>query len=233
MFEVQTGINAACNNSAVNLYVVSQGPRAGGRGGWADLGFGFNNPTQQLADAYETGDKRRAASIIFINTAKSGTVLWDGFRIPSKDSVENFRYSYKAYHSRTKERNCGNNDYLPKNIRVMRYAEVLLINAEAAFQLGNMAGAITAINLVRARAGLPARTGLTLPQIWQERRVELALEHDRFFDLVRQESVQPGRIVPLFAAQGKTFTKGKNELFPIPQQQIDLSGGALAQNPGY
>ncbi len=239
VFEVQTGINAACNNSAVNLYVVSQGPRAGGKGGWADLGFGFNNPTQQLADAYETGDVRRAASIIFIQPTapagqkSTGTVLWDGFRIPSKDSVENFRYSYKAYHSRTKEKNCGNNDYLPKNIRVMRYAEVLLINAEAAFQLGNTAAATTALNRVRVRAGLAPRTSLTLAQIWQERRVELALEHDRFFDLVRQESVQPGRIVPLFAAQGKTFTKGKNELFPIPQQQIDLSGGALTQNPGY
>ncbi|MBX0289250.1 RagB/SusD family nutrient uptake outer membrane protein [Hymenobacter sp. HSC-4F20] len=233
IFEVQTGVNAACNNSAVNLYTVSQGPRSGGRGGWADLGFGFNSPTQQLADAYEPTDKRRAGSIIFITTARTGTVLWDGFRIPSKDSVENFRYSYKAYHSRTQERNCGNNDYLPKNIRVMRYAEVLLINAEAAFQLGNTGVAATNVNLVRARAGLPARPAVTLENIWQERRVELALEHDRFFDLVRQESVQPGRIVPLFAAQGKTFTKGKNELFPIPQPQIDLSGGQLVQNPGY
>ncbi|QJX48888.1 RagB/SusD family nutrient uptake outer membrane protein [Hymenobacter taeanensis] len=233
IFEVQTGINSACNNSAVELYTVSQGPRSGGRGGWADLGFGFNTPTQQLADAYEPGDKRRAGSIIFITTARTGTVLWDGFRIPSKDSVENFRYSYKAYHSRTQEKNCGNNDFLPKNIRVMRYAEVLLINAEAAFQTGNTAVALTNLNLVRSRAGLPARTTVTLANIWQERRVELALEHDRFFDLVRQESVQPGRIVPIFAAQGKTFTKGKNELFPIPQEQIDLSGGQLTQNPGY
>ncbi|NVO84064.1 RagB/SusD family nutrient uptake outer membrane protein [Hymenobacter terrestris] len=233
VFEVQTGINAACNNSAVNLYVVSQGPRSGGKGGWADLGFGFNNPSRQLADAYEPGDKRREGSIIFITTAKTGTVLWDGFRIPSQDSVENSRYSYKAYHSRTMERNCGNNDYLPKNIRIMRYGEVLLLNAEAAFQLGRTAEATTVLNRLRTRAGLPARTGLTLQQIWQERRVELALEHDRFFDLVRQESVQPGRIVPLYAAHGKTFTKGKNELFPIPQQQIDLSGGVLTQNPGY
>ncbi|NVO31710.1 RagB/SusD family nutrient uptake outer membrane protein [Hymenobacter lapidiphilus] len=233
VFEVQTGINAACNNSAVNLYVVSQGPRSGGKGGWADLGFGFNNPSQQLADAYEPGDKRRAGSIIFITTAKTGTVLWDGFRIPSQDSVENSRYSYKAYHSRTKEKTCGNNDYLPKNIRIMRYGEVLLLNAEAAFQLGKTAEATTVLNQLRARAGLPARTSLTLAQIWQERRVELALEHDRFFDLVRQESVQPGRIVPLYAAHGKTFRKGRNELFPIPQQQIDLSGGVLTQNPGY
>ncbi|TGE14237.1 RagB/SusD family nutrient uptake outer membrane protein [Hymenobacter elongatus] len=233
IFEVQTGVNAACNNSAVNLYTVSQGPRAGGRGGWADLGFGFNTPTQQLADAYEPGDKRRAGTIIFITTERKGTVLWDGFRIPSKDSVENFRYSYKAYHSRLREKNCGNNDYLPKNIRVMRYAEVLLINAEAAFQTGNATAALTNVNRVRSRAGLPPLTTVTLASIWKERRVELALEHDRFFDLVRQESVQPGRIVPIFAAQGKTFVKGKHDLFPIPQEQIDLSGGRLQQNPGY
>ena len=238
VFEVQTGINAACNNSAVELYVVSQGPRSGGKGGWADLGFGFNSPTADLASAYEPGDVRRAGSIIFIQPTapagqrSTGTVLWDGFRIPSKDSVENSRYSYKAYHSRTKEPNCGNNDFLPKNIRVLRYAEILLIRAEAAAQLGNTAIAQTDLNAVRTRAGLGA-VAPTVANIWKERRVELALEHDRFFDLVRQESVTPGRIVPIFAAQGKTFVKGKHELFPIPQPQIDLSGSALKQNPGY
>jgi hypothetical protein len=238
VFEVQAGVNASCDNSAVNLYTVSQGPRSGGRGGWADLGFGFNNPTADLANAYEPGDVRRAGSIIFIQptapagTRSTGTVLWDGFRIPSKDSVENFRYSYKAYHSRTKEPNCGNNDYLPKNIRILRYAEILLIHAEAAAQTGNGAAAQTDLNAVRARAGLTP-TAPTVANIWKERRVELALEHDRFFDLVRQESVTAGRIVPIFAAQGKTFVKGKHELFPIPQPQIDLSGGLLTQNPGY
>lgn len=239
VFEVQTGVNAACNNSAVNLYTVCQGPRSGGRGGWADLGFGFNTPTQDLANAYEPNDVRRAGSIIFINPTaptgqrSTGTVLWDGFRIPSKDSVESFRYSYKAYHSRTREANCGNNDYLPKNVRILRYADVLLINAEAALQTGNTGAAATSLNLVRTRAGLPSILAPTFAQIWRERRVELALEQDRFFDLVRQESVQPGRIVPIFAAQGKTFTKGKNEIYPIPQPQIDLSGGQLTQNPGY
>ena len=238
VFEIQTGINASCDNSAINLYSVSQGPRSGGKGGWADLGFGFNSPTTQLVDAYEPGDVRKAGSIIFIQptaptgTRSTGTVLWDGFRIPSKDSVENFRYSYKAYHSRKQEPNCGNNDYLPKNIRVLRYAEVLLIRAEAAAQLGNAAAAQADLNAVRTRAGLAAKPA-TVANIWQERRVELALEHDRFFDLVRQESITPGRIVPIFAAQGKTFTKGKNEIFPIPQPQIDLSGGQLTQNPGY
>ncbi|MGI4871996.1 MAG: RagB/SusD family nutrient uptake outer membrane protein [Janthinobacterium lividum] len=238
IFEIQTGINSSCNGEAVNLYSVCQGARAGGKYGWSDLGFGFNSPTADLANAYETNDVRKNGSIIFINptapagTRSAGTVLWDGFRIPSKDSVENFRYSYKAYHSRTKEPNCGNTDYLPKNVRILRYAEVLLINAEAAAQLGNTAAATTDLNAVRTRAGL-ATTTPTVANIWKERRVELALEHDRFFDLVRQESVTPGRIVSIFSAQNKNFVKGKNEIFPIPQSQIDLSGGVLTQNPGY
>jgi tetratricopeptide (TPR) repeat protein len=237
VFEVQTGINAACNNEAVPIYVICQGPRAGGKYGWSDLGYGFNTPSLSLSNAYEAGDVRRAGTIIYINptatTGRSaGTVLWDGFRIPSQDSVQDARYSYKAYHSRTKEPNCGNTDYLPKNIRLMRYAEVLLIHAEAAAQLGRTADAATDLTTVRTRAGL-ATAAPTLANIWRERRVELAMEHDRFFDLVRQESVQPGTIVPAFARHGKTFVKGKNEVFPIPQPQIDLSGGVLTQNAGY
>ncbi|WP_223648809.1 RagB/SusD family nutrient uptake outer membrane protein [Hymenobacter psoromatis] len=162
----------------------------------------------------------------------TGTVFWDGFRIPSQDSVQDARYSYKAYHSRTQKPNCGNTDCLPKNVRLMRYAEVLLIHAEAAAQLGQASAATTDLTAVRARAGL-APTPPTLANIWHERRVELALEHDRFFNLVRQESVQLGPIVPAMALHGKTFVKGKNEVFPIPQPQINLSGGVLTQNLGY
>ena len=59
--------------------------------------------------------------------------------------------------------------------------------------------------------------------------MELALENgDRFFDLVRQ-----GRAAEVLRAQGKNFTPGKNELYAIPQNQIELSGGKLTQNPGY
>lgn len=232
IFEVQTGINLACN-AAIPIYVVSQGPRAGGKRGWADLGFGFGTPSQSLVDEYEPNDVRRSATILPINPPPMGTILWDGYRVPSRDSVENDRYNYKAYHSRTAERNCGVNDRLPKNLRIMRLGEVLLIHAEAAFALGNSADALTDINRLRVRAGLPALTTIDREKIWHERRVELAMEHDRFFDLVRQESVQPGRAVQAFAAHGKTFTKGKSEVFPIPQTQIQLSGGTLTQNPGY
>jgi hypothetical protein len=231
LFEVQTGVNTACN-AAIELYAVCQGPRAGGRRGWADLGFGFGTPSQSLVNAYEAGDRRRAATIMFINPAPLGTRLWDGYRVPSRDSVENDRYNYKAYHSRTAERNCGSNDRLPKNLRILRFGEILLIHAEAAFATGRPDVAKTDIDRLRARAGLPP-TAISREAIWQERRVELAMEHDRFFDLVRQEAVQPGRAIQAFAAHGKTFTKNRNEVFPIPQTQIQLSAGRLEQNPGY
>ena len=223
VFEVQTGINLG-ENAVSKLYSNGQGPR--GRGGWNDLGFGFNSPSQDLANAYEPEDTRRGATIIFINPASAGTVLWDGYRIPSQDSVENPRYNYKAYHSPIAEspQLSNNKDTKPKNIRLMRYAEVLLINAEAAANLGN-ADATTHLNMVRSRAGLPASVG-TIENIWRERRVELAMEHDRFFDLVRQ-----GRASTVLASKG--FVAGRNEVFPIPQAQIDLSGGRLTQNPGY
>jgi hypothetical protein len=235
IFEIQAGINKDCS-AGINLYTVSQGPRAGGKYGWSDLGFGFNNPTLSLVNAYEANDVRKNATIIFINpttgTTSTGTRLFDGFRIPSQDSVQNSRYSYKAYHSRTAEDNCGGNtDRLPKQVRVLRYADILLINAEAAVQIANTGAATTSLNLVRARAGLPPAMP-TLVNIWRERRVELAEEHDRFFDIVRQEAVQPGRAAAAFAADGKTW-KATAALFPIPQTQIDLSGGRLKQNPGY
>ena len=231
IFEVETGTNAACN-AAINVYSNSQGPRAGGKRGWQDLGFGFNNPSLSLANAYEPNDKRRSGTIIFINPSPQGTVLWDGFRVPSQDSVENSRYNYKAYHSRTLEASCGNNDRLPKNLRILRFGEVLLLNAEASNELGKTSDAQTSLNKIRQRAGLGNITGLSQAAlrdtIWHERRVELAMEHDRFFDMVRQ-----GKAGQLLRAQGKSFVDGKNEVFPIPQQQIDLSNGYLKQNPGY
>lgn len=226
VFEIQTGQDANCD-AAVPFYVVAQGPRSGGLGGWADLGFGLNTPSQDLVNSYEPGDKRDSATIMFIKT--NGTVLWDGFRVPSRDSVQNDRYNYKAYFGRKADPYCTslNTDHLPKNIHIIRYAEVLLINAEAALQIGKPGDAANDMALVRSRAGLMPNT-VTQASIWQERRVELAMEQDRFFDIVRQ-----GRAGQILRALGKTFVDGKNEVFPIPQTQIDLSGGKITQNPGY
>jgi hypothetical protein len=82
---------------------------------------------------------------------------------------------------------------------------------------------------LRDRANLPPKSGVTIDDIWKERRVELAMEHDRFWDLVRQ-----GRAAQVMQASGKTnFVQGKHELLPVPNSQILLSGGSLDQNPGY
>ncbi len=122
------------------------------------------------------------------------------------------------------------------NRRIIRYAEVLLIAAEAMNEDGNPAGALIYLNQVRARAR--AGNNSILPDITEtnkdalrslilhERRSELALESERFWDLVRT-----GTAAAVLGPLG--FVAGKNELLPIPQTQIDLSQGTLEQNPNW
>ena len=196
-------------------YSASQGAR--GAGGW---GWGFNTPSQSLSDAYETGDVRKNATIIF-----RGTTLYDGREVPS--TVENPMYNFKAYSSQYTD-----GWETDANIKYLRYAEVILMKAEALNELGQTAQAIPLLNQIRNRAGLGVTTALTQVDvrtaIWKERRVELAFEFDRFFDLVRT-----GQAKAAFAIDGKTFTEGKNELFPIPDSFIRQANGLSAQNPGY
>ena len=145
--------------------------------------------------------------------------------------MANPRYNYKAYVSKNQEINYD--DWSSgKNIRILRFGEILLINAEAANELDQPGPAKISLNKVRNRAGL-ADTGASSKDdirnaVWKERRVELAMEHDRFFDLVRQ-----GRAGVVLRAHGKNFIDGVHEHFPIPQSQILLSGGQIKQNPGY
>lgn len=201
-------------NKGIQGYFVTQGAR--GAGGW---GWGFNTPTEDLANAYEPNDVRRDATIIF-----RGETLWDGLEVAT--TVSNPMYNQKAYVSKTQETFNGNDWETNKNVRILRYAEVLLMNAEAALEVGG--DAATPLNMVRNRAGLPDAPVVDKMAVWKERRVELAFEHDRYFDLVRQ-----GRAGEVLRAHGKDFVVGKHELFPIPQPQIDLSDGKLVQNAGY
>jgi starch-binding outer membrane protein, SusD/RagB family len=230
VFEIQTGeFNNA--NLKIDNYTVSQGVRVGGSGGWDDLGWGFNNPTSNLISAYEPADLRKERTIIFIDNSgtHAGTRLWDGFRVPSKDSVQNLYYNYKAYSSKLKEEYANISDKdKPKNIKILRYAEVLLIYAEAALHTGQ-GDAAGKLNMVRARAGLAPKAGITIADVWQERHVELAMEHDRFWDIVRQ-----GRAAEVMHAAGKTnFVAGVHEVLPVPNSEILLSGNKLTQNFGY
>ena len=120
------------------------------------------------------------------------------------------------------------------NIRLIRYADVVLMHAEAAVETGNTAEALSKLEMVRARARgtdntvLPKITTTDLTElrakIHQERRIELAMEWERFYDLVRWDEAKT--VIPAFVV-------GKHELFPIPQTEIDKSGGIITQNPGY
>ncbi|MDI6047179.1 RagB/SusD family nutrient uptake outer membrane protein [Flavobacterium yafengii] len=196
-------------------YSASQGAR--GAGGW---GWGFNTPSQSLVNAYEVGDVRKNATIIF-----RGTTLYDGRVVPV--TVENERYNFKAYSSAFTD-----GWETDVNIKYLRYAEVLLMKAEALNELNQTPAAILLLNQIRNRAGLANTTAVSQGDvktaIWKERRVEMAFEHDRFFDLVRT-----GQAAAAFAVDGKTFTVGKNELFPIPDSFIRQAAGLSSQNPGY
>ena len=152
-------------------------------------------------------------------------VLWDGFIAPT--TWTNPRYNYKAYHSSIAESWNDNKAETAKNLRILKYSDVLLIRAEAGYHVGS-GEAVTRINELRQRAGLPAVGSVTLESIWNERRWEMAMEHDRWFDLVRT-----GTAVAKMAADGKQFMVGIHELFPIPNQEIVKSGGLLTQNFGY
>ena len=118
-------------------------------------------------------------------------------------------------------------------MKIIRYADVVLIAAEAANELGNTAKAADYVNQVRARArgnndgvlpNVVAGTGLKAA-IKQERRAELAMEGERFYDLVRWGDAS--------AVLGSLGYQDKNKFYPIPQTAIDQSGGVLKQNPNY
>jgi len=207
-------------NEGVEGYFVTQAPR--GPGG---LGWGFNTPSANLFNAYEPGDLRKDATII-----KRGETLWDGFVVNA--SAPNLYYNYKSYVSKTKESFNGDDWQSNKNLRISRYGEILLIKAEAENELNDTTAAKEALNQLRTRAGLLPINAISQAAmrntIYKERRVEMAFEHDRMFDLRRT-----GRAASVLQALGMPYTSPKNDLFPIPQNQINKSQNRITQNTGY
>lgn len=192
-----------------------------GRGS-PDHGWGFNTPTVNLSNAYEIGDKRREATIMF-----TGQILWDGFQTPISGWT-NPRYNYKAYQSRTAESWDDNKGETAKNVRLLKYSDIMLIRAESALHIGDSIGALLQINKIRVRAGLDTLARINMDQIYKERRLEMAMEHDRWFDIVRTNKASTA-----LSAVGQVFIIGKHELFPIPEEQITLSKNLLNQNQNY
>ena len=201
--------------SMLEIYQRSRDDR---NGGW-----GFDQPTQSLYDEFEPGDIRREWTII-----KNGDVLWQGTA-----DEETIYTNYDPVHNPDAPRigYCKRKGTLPKsqrpdmtdaaslNVRVVRFADVLLWQAEAAVH--NNSDWQTPLNRVRARVGLgesPYKAD-PLKAVYHERRVELALESHRYWDLVRTGR---GSLM-----EGYTDSK---RYFPIPQKEINLNPN-LKQNP--
>ncbi|WP_452219179.1 RagB/SusD family nutrient uptake outer membrane protein [Lacinutrix undariae] len=186
-------------------------------------GFSFNVPTQELYGTFSDNDVRKENTVFdieaFITTHPD--VTYDEGN--PQDFTGLFNRKYIPY----AEANLGDvNLTHSNNYRAIRYADVLLMAAEA-----NNRGAIndtkarTYLNLVRERAGLDdvASSGANLTQdIYNERRLELAGEGHRFFDQVRLGQTSS---IPNFTP--------KNVLFPIPRIEIELAGNRWTQNAGY
>jgi hypothetical protein len=222
LFEVQCEFLAGNNDASNSQYSQVQGVAGEPAGGW-----GFNTPSAVLIAAFEPGDPRKEATILF-----PGETTPQGDHI--KTDVVNIGYNQKSYVPFGMF--VSGNQGSQQNFRVLRFADILLMNAEAANELNNPSLALTSLNKVRARARgtatgiLPDVTttdkALLRTAIQKERQVELALESDRLFDVIRQ-----GRGAEVFGVKG--WKANKNEVWPIPQTEIDLSGGLLTQNPGY
>jgi hypothetical protein len=187
-------------------------------------GNSYNLPTQALYDAFSSIDPRRGSTILDIEAFIAAQP--DAASITyAQGAGGHTGYYNNKYIKRQGEIGLPDNDLTsPVNYRVMRYADVLLMAAEANYQSGNTSKAQSLVNQVRVRAGVPGLAVNSINVIYKERRFELSGEGLRFFDLVRT-----GQAADFI--QG--FIPGKHEVFPIPQVEIDLAGGSWPQNSGY
>ena len=236
IFEIQMYVGPGGVNDNGSNYGVSQGVR--GAGEW-NLGWGWNTPSQQLVDAYEPGDPRKNATILFSGQSDG---LYGRVLPPFPAQLPRPYWNKKVYTDPAMRASIGRltGDYV--NQREIRYADVLLLAAEAANEIGGAANiklADSLVELVRARArvstppppagSLPKITFVNQAQmraaIQQERRVELGMENQRFFDLVRW-GIADSVLRPL-------GYKPINRYYPLPQGAIDKAGGKLVQNPDY
>lgn len=213
-------------------------------------GWSMHCPTDDLIAEFEENDPRLAATVIAPNEYYDGHI---NYNLSSNNHYQSKKY-YVPYGSRSHDDQSDQ----PKNIIILRYADVLLYIAEAANELGKQDEALSYLEQVRSRARNSAPSGAenVLPKvtttdqtalrnaIWHERRVELAMEYQRFYDLKRQGRI--GSVMKAYyekykdvdvnghkTTKGQYWTDGKSELCPIPLSAIEDSRGTMAQNPGY
>lgn len=191
-----------------------------------DSGFSFNVPTQEAYQSYEVGDDRRDVAILNIVTfaAANNATYGTGYKHTG--------YFNRKYLPRKGDQNIGDQNLTnPNNYRAIRYADVLLMAAEAYSRGGiNDATAREYLNRVRRRGfgdnnhDVSASGAALTDFILAERRWELMGEGHRFFDLVR--TGKAAGTIPGFVA-------GKHDIFPIPFEEIQFANGNWQQNPNY
>ena len=225
------------------------------RSGQIGSGWGFNHPTQNLYDEFEVGDLRRDESILDPDPAMMETPAVEYYLgnkyLNNKTGMYRQEGDFGGFGSVLSHATRG-----PLNNRQIRYADVLLMYAEACLGANEEGLAKDNLNLVRARVGMPTYPGysfklngieVTNPTLEQairhERRMELAMEGHRWFDLVRWYGAN-GELKTFMEAYQKTetaeaqshmqtFVVGKHEIFPIPQEEIQLNPTVMEQNPNY
>lgn len=218
-----------------NMAAQMQGPRVEQPGNEDYLrGWSFSPVTQELVDAFDPADPRLEATVLF--ETEFNDALTIGFQHTGKFTKKYTTHKAYAPSDGQLELNWGN------NYRVIRFSDVLLMGAELHLDI-DPAQSKVYLDRVRNRAGMP-EVAATLDNIRNERRIELALEGQRYWDLQRygqneagEHIANPGDIredyqgdTPDFAI---SYNPAKLGLFPIPQSEIDISNGQLQQNPEY
>lgn len=233
IFEIQNYQNA--NGSVWFSNDVAQYSGVRGSGEW-DLGWGWNLPSEELvANGYETGDPRKDATILYSGQPDN---LY-GATLPPITLSKYF--NKKVYTDPARRAATGNRFSQWLNTPILRYADILLIAAEAANEMGDPSKALGYLEQVRARARGGNNNVLSpvtttdkddlRTAIKQERRAEFAMEFERFYDLVRWTPA-PDDIDATHVLAPIGY-EPKNALLPIPQSAIDKSNGTLTQNPDY
>ena len=249
IFEMQCNIGANGTNNNSTQWATSQNVRQGGATVDWNLGWGWNVPTQVLQNAWDSTDPRKSMTILYSGKSDGGAAQGGyGATLPPYNpgaSLDQPYWNKKVYSDPAMRQytgqinGSGGADWI--NHRILRYADVILMLAEASNELGDGTTAAANLEKVRARARngnssvLPAIKFVSQAQmrtaIKNERRWEFAMEGYRFYDLVRWTPATDGIDAPN-ALGGLGYTS-KNALYPIPQPAINLSGGVLVQNPNY
>lgn len=226
IFEVQFSGNTEYNfwgsNPQANWGSTFMGPR---NSNFVAGSYGWNLPTEEFMSQYEDGDKRKDITVLY-----EGCPDFDGMTYKKSYSTTNYNVR-KFLVSKTISPEYNTN---PANFVVYRYADVLLKKAEALNEMGQTDKAAEPLNIVRTRAGLPDVSGLSQDEmrekIIHERRIELAFEGHRWFDMIRIDG--GNYAVNFLKSIGKTHVTKDRLIFPIPQTEMDANP-LMTQNPGY